>query len=232
MSFTGKADEVLPVKKENITESEKKTLEQKSNLLKIEKLYKIYGNYGDTKDNIDFSKRFFTKEKYTYENVSNLSHPLLQSTLDSLTRLDVDAIEKSKEREEQKLQRFNTILNAGMKFGADAAFYQTSKDYYKKLKDEYYYILSDVFIFDKLTLDNGRVIPPVIDSVGYTEKKEDKRTKRRINKRYQVYKQAEIANGTPSFMDFFSMLNVETPKPPISFISPIVLQVTFCCSLF
>jgi len=219
------ADEVNEESKAKNTEyelnsDEKKLLDKTTYSFKANELKDLYAQTS-LNNNISFDKRYMLNEPLSLREVLNFNHPYLNTLLSDLNEGDRDAILEATRLKAAKDQRHKSILLTAMKFATDSAFYMKSRSYHKKLMGPLHSVMTDIFPFPALTLENGEIRPPVIEEISYTVEIEDKRTKRKINKRYRIDQQAQVMNAPQTYMDFFMNLTTNKPKTPNVYMLPI-----------
>lgn len=203
-----------------LSEEEDKLLDKVTYSYKANELKDLY-EQTSTFNNVNFDKRYLLNEPLSLKEVLDFNHPFLNTLLSDLTEGDRDAILEATRLKAAKDQRNKSILLTAMKFSTDSAFYLKTRTFHSKLRNKYYHKMTEIFPFSMLTLEGGNIRPPLIEEIGYDERIEDMRTKRRINKRYRIDQQARVINAPQTFMDFYMNLVTTKPKTPNVYMLPI-----------
>lgn len=210
------------INKENteLDEKEQKMMERNVDSYRINVLKNLYvekSKNGVVK--VDHS--YLIKEPMSFSEVSEFTHPYLQVMVSQLTEKERDEIIESIREEQAKQGRYQAILNTAMKFAMDSAFHYETRMFHKKLMEDYYHSMTQAFPFNSLMLSDGKIRPPLIEEIPYTQTLEDRRTIRYIKKRFRIAEQSEVIIRPPTFLDEFGNLLTPRPKTPNIYMLPI-----------
>lgn len=184
----------------------------------LRQMYKDDAAQGD----LTFQNTYNIDRPLTLPEVMDFEHPILKLRLSSLTEKERDEILKSIQEEADKFNRYKAIMNHGIKYGSSAALYKTSRDYFDLYSKTYYHDMVKLFPFHALMLEGGKIKPPLIEELGYQIQKDDKRTLRKIKRKFRIAEQAEVTLSAPNYMDFYeNLLLVPEPKIPPVYFMPI-----------
>lgn len=206
--------------KYKLNSEERKILEQNTLSYRANELKDMYAEMA-INESISFDRSYLLDEPLNLNEVLDFKHPYLNILVSELTEADREAIMKSMQTEQSKQYRYKAIMQSAMKFATDSALYRKTRSFHQRAMTENYHDLSQTFPFYALTLEDGKIKPPVIEEIGFTRTKESKRVRREKKKRYRIKTQAEVINSPQTFMDFFSNLLTEKPKTPNVYMLPI-----------
>ena len=218
LSFAQDGDDSKPVDP-TLTIKEQRRLEQLVDRTKVDELQSLYAEYGDGSVKVDHS--YMLERPLTQEEVLNFNHPYLQIHLSQLTEKERDDIIESIQQDAQRKARLTAVMNMGMRYGHKAGLYYEAHNYFDRIRGDLYHKLTEAYPFDSLMLAGGKIKPPLIEEIGYSETIEDKRRIRKIKKRYQIEEQAEVILKAPSVLGFFTNLKIPKPTPPSVYLLPI-----------
>jgi len=198
---------------------EQRRLEKIVDRTKVDELQSLYAEYGDGSVKVDHS--YMLDRPLFLNEVLDFNHPYLQVHLSQLTEKERDEIIESIQVEAQKNARLTAVMNMGMRYGHKAGLYYEAQNYFDRVKGELYHELTESYPFDHLMLAGGKIKPPLIEEIGYSETIENKRRIRKIKRRFQIDKQAEVTLQSPNVLSFFTNLKIPKPKPPSVYLLPI-----------
>lgn len=198
---------------------EQRRLEKMVDRTRIDQLQSLYAEYGDGSVKVDHS--YMLEKPLVLNEVLDFSHPYLQIHLSQLTEKERDEIIDSIQADTQKNARLTAVMNMGMRYGHKAGLYYEAQTYFERVSVELYHELTETYPFDHLMLAGGKIKPPLIEEIGYSEEIESKRRIRKIKKRFQIDKQSEVTLQAPNVLDFFKNLQIPKPKPPSVYLLPI-----------
>ena len=206
--------------KYELTQEEREVLEKNTLSYRANKLKDMYAEMAITQS-VSFDRKYMLEEPLTMGEVLNFNHPYLNILLTDLTEGDRDAILESVKTEQAKQYRNKAIMQAAMSFATDSALYETTRLMHDRLQKGIYKHFSQITPFHILTMEDGKIRPPVIVEIGFTRTIESKRVRREKKKQYRIKEQARVINEPDTYMDFFTNLLTEKPKAPNVYMLPL-----------
>ena len=203
-----------------LSENEKKELQRTVESHRVNDLKKLYEEQSE-RNSARFDRSYLLGEPMTMDETVDFRHPYWDFKISELTEGDMENIKRSIQEQQDKEMRYRGIMGTAMKYAMDAALYKTTREYHAKLRGERFADLNNTFPFFMLTLDNGNVRPPTIMEVGYQERIENQRLKRKIKGRFLIKRQAEVITQPQTFLLYFDNMIMPQPKPPSIYLLPV-----------
>lgn len=213
----GKTD---PESDMQLNAQEQEELEKTVKSYRVNDLKKLYQEQSEN-NSVRFDRSYLLNDPMTMKETVDFSHPYWDFKLSELTEGDMEDIKRSIKEQQDKEMRYRGIMGTAMKYAMDAALYKVTREFHGKLRNEYFADMDDAFPFYMLTLDNGNVRPPTIVQVGYQERIESRRVKRKIKGRYRIKRQAEVITEAQTFLLYFDNMIMPKPKPPSIYLLPV-----------
>jgi hypothetical protein len=203
-----------------LTEKENKMLERSVDSYRVNVLKNLY--LENSKNGVvSVDNSYLIETPLSFNDLKDFRHPYLDMMVSKLTKKERDEIVESKKENQAKQARYQSILNTAMKYAMASANYYETRLQYEILTKDYYHSLNQAFPFASLMLEDGKIRPPLIEEIGYSRTKQDRRTIRKIRKRFSIAEQSEVILNPPTFMDEFFNLLTSKPKPPSIYMLPI-----------
>lgn len=203
-----------------LSSTEQETLNRTVESYRVNDLKKLYQEQSEN-NRVRFDRSYLLSTPMTREETVNFRHPYWDFKISELTEGDMEDIKRSIKEEQDREMRNRGIMGTAMKYAMDAALYKVTRDFHHKLRNERFAAMNDAFPFYMLTLDNGNVRPPTIVKIGYQEKIENRRVKRKIKGRYRIKRQAEVITEAQTFLSYFDNMIMPQPKPPSIYLLPV-----------
>jgi len=151
--------------------------------------------------------------------LQNLETPELMAVRNEITSSDIESRLEEIAKEDLKFIRHDSIKGAALRYGAQAGLLWRSK----KIKQNLEAVsdnLDQVFNFQPLLLNSGRVYPPVIAASDSTSSIEGKQLLRTTIAKYSIISQAKIISVVPTWRDWL-LVELHSPQLPEKAVMPL-----------
>lgn len=202
-----------------LDQKSEKQLDRLDDRKRVTLLRELYQK-GAEKRKVKKEHAYLLETPMTLHQVMNFDHPYLAAQVESLTEIEMDDIKESMEDELARKMRYQSITSEAMRYGMSSGLHATTREYWERVKKDRKRLVN-IWPFHALMLADGKIKPPVINEIGYQVRKENKRQRREVRRKFIIAQQSEVIITPPTYMDFFMNLKMPAPKPPHAFLLPI-----------